>query len=72
MSQAQVTPQTVVEQNRSLLKSLFKFRAGSRLLHYVNVKSGKDKKYYTLAEVRKSIIQIRCSGISFIVFIFRF
>jgi len=51
MNQAQVTPQTVVEQNRSLLRSLFKFRQESSLLSYVNNKNGTEKKYYTLAEI---------------------
>ena len=55
MNQAQVTPQTVVEQNRSLLRSLFKFRQESSLLSYVNNKNGTEKKYYTLAEVCERI-----------------
>ena len=50
-SPPEVRPQTIVEQNCILLKSLFRFRASSRLLDYVNLKSGNDKEYYTLVEI---------------------
>ena len=47
--------QQVVEQNRSPLRSIFKFRQESKLRSFLNSKDGTEKKYYTLAEVNNRI-----------------
>ena len=49
----QITP---MEQNRSLLNSVFKFKPTSLLSTFINKKSRIDKKCYTLAEVRENIL----------------
>ena len=43
---------TPIEQNRSLLNSVFKFKPNSKLYNFVTNKGGVDKKLFTLAEVR--------------------
>ena len=45
---------TPIEQNRSLLNSVFKFKPSSKLYYFVTSKGGVNKTLFTLAEVKSS------------------
>ena len=42
---------TPIEQNRSLLNSVFKFKPSSKLYYFVRSKGGVNKTLFTLAEI---------------------